>query len=135
MKLKWVFWAVLAFLIVLMLLKAFDQPGVKDLSSGFEEVTVYRNENNTGPVIRWYVVTTNDPDNTEEMKTFGRLMPYTKFGETKVFFFDSQQPFPEAIQYDAPHFPKHLQPYCLAVYEKSFQGERLVQKPYQPGLN
>jgi len=124
MKRKWLLWVSITILIVLMLKQAFNQPGADDLSSGFEEVAVYRNENNTGPVKRLYVVTTGQPQNMEEMMAYGRLMPYTKLGETKVYFFEGGQPFPEDIKPEEPPFSTTFHPYCLAVFEKSFRSSK-----------
>jgi hypothetical protein len=39
---------------------SFSQPGVGDLKGEFKEVSFYRNENNTGPIIRIYAVYSPD---------------------------------------------------------------------------
>lgn len=63
-----------------------SQPNVNDLKGGFKEVALYRNENNTGPITRIYAVTATETL-WDEMKKYGDLMPYTKYGTTKVYFF------------------------------------------------
>ncbi len=127
---KWLFWVCTTLLVTLMLRQALNQPGVEDLSSGFVEVASYRSENNTGPVIRRYVVTTLNTENQEEMEAYGNLMPFTKLGETKVYFFESGQPYPQQIYAGTSPFSIDFEPYCIALYEKSFQGQRLLISPF-----
>ena len=68
-------------------------PGVGDLKGNFQEVATYRNENNTGPIVRVYAVTVADTL-WREMRQYGDFMPYTKYGNTKVYFFRQGQPVP-----------------------------------------
>ena len=100
---------------------AFSQPGVQDLKGGFEEVTFYRNENNTGPIQRVYVVTVTDPENAE-MEAYGNFMPHTKYGNTKVYFFKKGDPVPEKVYPGKENFPNTFQSYVLARYEKDAMG-------------
>lgn len=98
------------------------QPGVGDLEGDFEEISFYRNENNTGPVIRVYAVVISDTL-WAEMKQYGDFMPHTKYGNTKVFFFMDKTNTPQKVQGSEPYFNQNLQPFCIAKYEKSAMGE------------
>ena len=69
-----------------MVYDSFSQRGMKDLKGNFKEVNFYRNEQNTGPVVRIYTVTIADTI-WDEMETYGDYMPYTKYGNTKVYYF------------------------------------------------
>ena len=54
-------------LILIILYQSLSQPGVKDLEGNYKELAVYRNENNTGPVVRIFAVFT-EKKNWEEMR-------------------------------------------------------------------
>nr|WP_295931336.1 hypothetical protein [uncultured Dyadobacter sp.] len=99
-----------------------SQPTVDDLKGGFREVALYRNQNNTGPIVRIYAVTVERPSD-EEMTKYGELMPYTKYGTTTVYFFDPRQPFPKELAAGEPHFDAKFAALCLAVYTKDANGQ------------
>lgn len=101
-----------------MLKDSFTQPGVKDLKGSFTEVAFYRNENNTGPVIRVYAVSVSDTL-YKEMLEYGNLMPHTKYGTTKVYFFDNKLPVPQKLSGNEPHFARSFNAGCIGVYEKN----------------
>lgn len=84
---------------------------------------MFRNENNTGPVVRIYAVTVGDTSRWQEMDQYGALMPYTKYGRTKVFFFAKSGPSPTQLQMASPHFAPALNRYCLASYEKDVMSK------------
>jgi hypothetical protein len=107
------------------------QPGIADLEVGFEEMAQYRNENNTGPIIRMYAV--YSPDTAwQQMKAYGDFMPHTKYGNTKVFFFDQKENIPQELSPDPPVFDAAFQAYCIAIYEKSAMGEvRFIKFPFR----
>lgn len=109
-------------LLLLILWNTFSQPGVGDLVGDFREVAHYRNENNTGPIIRLYAVTVNDTL-WEEMEQYGNYMPHTKYGTTQVYFFLNNTPAPTQLQPGTQPFDNALKSYCLAVYEKSSMGQ------------
>jgi hypothetical protein len=108
----------------------FRQPGVADMAGTYKEIGKYRNENNTGPIVRIYAVYT--PDTLwEEMKTYGEYMPHTKYGNTKVFFFNQEHP-EMSIAPEYPHFDQALEASCVARYEKTAMGESsLVRYPFK----
>ncbi len=110
--------------------ETFNQPGIGDLKVDFEEITSYRNENNTGPVIRMYAVYA--PDTAwQAMKEYGDFMPHTKYGNTKVFFFDQIGKSPKTLSATDPVFDSEFRPHCLAIYEKSAMGEvKLTRFPF-----
>jgi hypothetical protein len=105
-----------------------SQPGVGDLKGNFQEVAIYRNENNTGPIVRIYAVTVADTL-WREMRQYGDFMPYTKYGNTKVYFFRQGQPVPKEVQPGQKNFSPEFNKYCLAKYEKEVMGN-VSFKPY-----
>ena len=110
------------FLLIWFVWDAFSQPGVGDLKGGFEERAFYRNENNTGPVIRVYAVTVADPESAE-MEAYGNYMPHTKYGNTKVYFFRQNKPFPKQVFPGEENFPTEFQQNVVATYEKDAMGQ------------
>ncbi|MDO1446221.1 hypothetical protein Q0590_08160 [Rhodocytophaga aerolata] len=96
---------------------SFSQPSTGDLSGEFKEVAFYRNENNTGPVNRIYAVTLKDTL-WQQMQTYGELMPHTKYGTTKVYYFLQSTPAPTHVSAGKDNFEDTYKPYCLAVFEK-----------------
>jgi hypothetical protein len=101
-----------------MLKDSFTQPGIKDLKGNFTETAFYRNENNTGPVLRVYAVSVSDTL-YNEMLEYGNLMPHTKYGTTTVYFFNNSLPVPKSLKGDEPHFDRSFQANCIGVYEKN----------------
>jgi len=97
---------------------SFTQPGASDLKGNFKEISFYRNENNTGPVVRIYTVSVSDTL-YKEMISYGNLMPHTKYGTTTVYFFKTGLPAPTAVNGDSPHFDETLAANCIGVYEKN----------------
>ena len=109
----------------------FTQPGIGDLKGTYSEISTYRNENNTGPVLRIYAVYTADTL-WEDMEAYGNFMPHTKYGNTKVFFFSDINHTPKEVVPDAPHFDAQYGRYCIGKYEKTAMGEvGLVKFPFK----
>ncbi|HEY4652303.1 MAG TPA: hypothetical protein VIG72_12860 [Pontibacter sp.] len=122
MKLKHLLIAAAAILIIWFIYDSFSQPGTDDLPGDFKEVAMYRNENNTGPIIRVYAVTVNDTL-WKEMQAYGDLMPHTKYGNTKVYFFLKGSPVPEQVTAGGQHIPAPYQQYSIARYEKDAMSQ------------
>lgn len=97
-----------------------SQPTVVDLQGGFREVAMYRNPNNTGPIVRVYAVSVQDT-HTQDLRKYGDLMPYTKYGTTTVYFFDAAKPFPNSLAANEPHFDGKFAP--ISVYRKDANGQ------------
>ena len=110
-------------LLIWFIVDAASQPSPQDLPGDFQEVALFRNENNTGPIVRLYAVTVGDTSRWEQMQQYGALMPYTKYGTTKVFFFAKNGPSPTRLQLAPPHFAPTLNRYCLASYEKDLMSK------------
>ncbi|NIJ52904.1 hypothetical protein [Dyadobacter arcticus] len=98
-----------------------SQPNVGDLKGNFKEVAIYRNENNTGPIVRIYAVSV-EGQVWEEMQKYGDLMPYTKYGRTTVYFFDASKAAPSKLAATEPHFDGAFNANCVAVYERDQNG-------------
>ena len=125
----YILFIVLGLLVVVILYDTFNQPGVGELEGNFQEISKSRNENNTGPVIRVYAVYTDA--GWEAMKAYGDFMPHTKYGNTKVFFFDQKLEEMD-LNLKAQYFDTAFQSSCKAVYEKSAMGvANLQQNPFE----
>ncbi len=114
-------------LIFFMVKNVFDQPGISDMKAGFKEVIKYRNDNNTGPIQRIYVVTVKDSI-WKEMEDYGNLMPHTKYGNTKVYFFMQNGNVPNTLEPGAVNFDPTLNKSCIALYEKSAMSQVAFNK-------
>src|SRR5690554_1554407 len=133
MKTKYLIGAIILFIIVMVIWIGFDtftQPGVTDLDGEYTEVSHYRNENNTGPVIRIFAVYT--PDSLwADMEAYGNFMPHTKYGNTKVFFFGGLEQTPTKVGPGPPYFDPRYQEYCIGKYEKTAMGQvSMVKHPF-----
>ena len=116
---------IIGFLVIVvigvMLWNAFTQKGVNDLKTDFKEVAFYRNENNTGPVRRVYVVTASDTS-WQDLEAFGNFQPHNKLGTTEVFFFLEGTRFPSQLSSSQPYFAESFNPGVVAKYEKNASG-------------
>ena len=120
-KPKYLALGALALLLGWFIFDSLSQPGVGDLKGNFQEAALYRNENNTGPIVRVYAVTVADTL-WHEMRQYGDFMPHTKYGNTKVYFFRQGQPVPKTVQPGEVNFDPAFNKYCLAKYEKEVMG-------------
>ena len=127
MKPKYLAIGAIALLLGWFIFDSFSQPGVSDLKGNFQEVATYRNENNTGPIVRIYAVTVADTL-WREMRQYGDFMPYTKYGNTKVYFFRQGQPAPKEVRPGAQNFDAEFGKYCLGKYEKEVMGNVTFQR-------
>ena len=101
---------------------SFSQPGKEQWEGKYEEIGYYRNENNTGPVVRVMAVRVLDRDE-KWMKAFADSQPYSKYGRTHVFFFAEDLSDKIQLSPTAPFFSEEFRPFLLAEYEKSPMGE------------
>jgi hypothetical protein len=130
MKTKKIIYFFAAFVLIMIIYIAkdtFTQPNVGDLDGKYVEQARYRNENNTGPIVRLYAVSTADTL-WQEMEEYGNMMPHSKYGNTKVYFFAEGNEVPSEIGPEQPYFEEQYHPYCLAKYEKSAMGEVSFKK-------
>jgi len=104
-----------------------NQPGIDDMKSGFKEIVKYRNANNTGPVQRIYVVTVKDSI-WKEMEDYGNIMPHTKYGNTKVYFFMENTNVPKKLEPGEVNFDPQYNKSCIALYEKSAMSQVAFNK-------
>ncbi|MFN3997183.1 hypothetical protein [Algoriphagus sp.] len=103
-----------------------SQPGLERFEGKYEEIGFYRNENNTGPVLRIYAIRALDSD-TSWMKDFADAQPHTKYGKTLVFFFSEKHSQKIELSPTEPYFPLEFQEFLLAAYEKTPMGESRFQ--------
>lgn len=114
-------------LIAWMLKSTFTQSGIKNLKGGFKEMVKYRNENNTGPIQRIYIVTVKDTVGAQ-FTEYGNLMPHTKYGNTKVYFFMEGTKIPAQLQPGTENFDPQFNLSCIALYEKSAMSQAMFNK-------
>ncbi|WP_192348322.1 hypothetical protein [Algoriphagus sp. Y33] len=113
---------VVAGLVIYISMDSLSQPGIERFEGKYEELSNYRNENNTGPVVRVYAVKALD-NSKEWMREYGDAMPHTKYGKTMVFFFSDEMDQEISLSPTDPYFAKARQPYVIATYRKSPMGE------------
>jgi hypothetical protein len=106
--------------------ESFSEQGIAAYQDQFEEVGYYRNENNTGPVLRIYAYRTQVED-PEVLKSFADLLPHTKYGRTLVFFVNESVKAPVVLSPESPYFPASLSPSIFAKYEKTPMGEQQLE--------
>jgi hypothetical protein len=100
---------------------SFSQDTVDDLSGDFKEMAFFRNENNTGPIIRKFAVSLTDTL-WQEMQQYGQMMPYTKYGTTTVFYFLQGSEMPQALNPSSPSFDARYQPSCVGKFDRNASG-------------
>lgn len=122
--------AIVIFLVVWIGKESFTQPGLERFDGKFEMLSSYRNENNTGPVVRVMAVRSLDSE-TGWMKEFGDFQPHTKYGKTIVFFFSEEVNNEVELAPKAPYFPSELEGKVIATYEKGPMGDVKFKDGYQ----
>ena len=120
--------AALALILVFFMVKdTLSQPGIDDMKAGFKEIAKFRNANNTGPVQRIYIVTVKDTI-WQELEEYGNLMPHTKYGNTKVYYFLAGDKVPEKLQPGDVNFDPAFNKSCIALFEKSAMSQVIFNK-------
>ncbi len=118
----------LVLVLVIYIIKAsFFQPGMQRFAGKYIELSTYRNENNTGPILRIYAVKTLDSD-SGWMEDYGNSLPHNKYGRTLVFFFNDEMNQPIELSPKEPYFDSGLNRYLVASYEKTPMGEVRFKK-------
>lgn len=102
--------------------ESLTQPGLQQFEGKYKPLSSFRNENNTGPVVRVITVQALD-SNKEWMRSFGDLQPHTKYGRTLVFFFSDEIDQQISLSPTDPYFSSGLKPYVIATYEKGPMGD------------
>ncbi|HIY75208.1 MAG TPA: hypothetical protein H9825_03020 [Candidatus Sphingobacterium stercorigallinarum] len=105
-KKKKIWWVAAGLIVILcyFIYEAYTQPGIEDLPGDFKEVAFVRNENNKGGIIRIYAVSVGDPANAQ-YDACADMFPVNDYGSvTRVYFFDSNKPFPTELQLQEPHY-------------------------------
>lgn len=106
--------------------ESFSGKGVADYQDQFEEIGYFRNENNTGPILRVYAFRTKE-QNPEVLKSFADLLPHTKYGRTLVFFVGKSWKEQVVLSPESPYFPESLRSHLFATYEKTPMGEQQLE--------
>ncbi|WP_437921327.1 hypothetical protein [Sphingobacterium sp. LRF_L2] len=103
---KRIWWIAFGLIVILSygIWEAYNQPSIKDLPGQFEEVAFVRNEQNKGGIVRVYAVSVGDIANAN-YEACADLFPTNDYGSiTKIYFFDKNKPYPNALQIDTPHY-------------------------------
>ncbi|MEM8896397.1 MAG: hypothetical protein AAGC88_17590 [Bacteroidota bacterium] len=117
--------------VIIVFWTSLSQDTVDDLPGDFNEEAFYRNENNTGPITRKYIVSLSDTL-WQSMEQYGQMMPYTKYGSTTVYFFLKDAPIPKEFTSRTYEIPAPYKAYCIARYERNSSGVvSLVRFPYK----
>lgn len=129
---KKIFLVIVVLVIIGFIVKTtFNQTNFKNLKGGFSQKASYRNDNNTGPIQRIYVVTVKD-SLAAQLLAYGNLMPHNKYGNTKVYYFLSNSNYPTEIYPGKQNFNQKYNEFCFALYEKSAIGNiALVNFPFK----
>lgn len=107
------------------------QKSAADLKGGFTEIATYRNENNTGPIQRIYIISVKDTANAA-LEAYGNFMPHSKYGNTKVYFFKAGTEVPTQLFPGKLNFDSSYNKNCFAVYEKTAMGNyNTVLNPFK----
>ena len=109
-------------IIAAMIWNVATERGIKDLKGNFREVAFIRNEQNTGPVIRIYAVTVEEM-HWEDMEQYGNYMPHTKYGNTKIYFFDAGKAYPTKLTLGEENIEEIFKKNYIAIYEKDGMGQ------------
>ncbi|MDN3205541.1 hypothetical protein [Algoriphagus sediminis] len=110
-------------------MESFSQPGLEKFEGKIEELDFYRNENNTGPIVRIYAVKVLDA-NEELMKSYGNSMPHSKYGTTRVYFLSDALKGQPELRSTSPFLSGEFQAEVLATYTKSSMGSTSLVKRY-----
>ena len=113
----------MAVLIYQIINSSLSQPGLEQWEGKYEEIGFYRNENNTGPVVRVLAVRVLDK-NSDWMEAFADAQPHSKYGRTHVFFFSENFTEKPTLSPKEPFFNSRFRSLLIAEYEKTPMGER-----------
>ncbi len=94
-----------------------------------EELDFYRNENNTGPVIRVYAVRTKE-QNPQILKEYGEAMPHTKYGKTIIYFFGVDFSKDVNLKEGPDHLGQELRPLVNFTFSKSPMGQSSLKDKF-----
>lgn len=127
----WIITAVSVATVFYITSETLTQPGLERFEGNINELGFYRNENNTGPVLRVYAAEVLDAD-LASMKEYGDAMPHTKYGKTIVFFLKENQNSSVDINSNPPYLSVELQELVIATYSKSPMGEAGIVERFVP---
>ena len=85
----------------------------------FEKVAYVRNENNQGGIYQYYAYTVSDTAQADYIALM-EMLPFSgKTGETTVYFFDKNRPYPAVLTLEVPNFDVYqYQPVAVYVRNK-----------------
>ncbi len=130
-KTKILFTLLVLAILVWLIKDILNQKTTADLKGGFTEIANYRNKNNTGPIQRIYSVTVKEVSHAE-LEAYGNLMPHSKYGNTKVYFFKEGFAAPTLLFPGDINFDSSYTNNCIALYEKSAMGNfGMVLNPFK----
>lgn len=115
-------WIITALTLIVIVVSQYIQlDDAADIPGGFDRVAYVRNENNQGGIYQYYVFTVQDISSADYTALIGMLPFHGKSGETTVFFFDKNQPYPKELRLESPHFDT-TKYFPVAVYVRNKTG-------------
>lgn len=121
-KKRWIWFGVLVIVILMMIFRDSSLlTNSKKIRGGFTETAFYRNENNSGPVIRLYAVKVDSPL-VADFEAYGNSMPHTEHGTTKIFFFDAKEKAPDKLFLESPYYDTS-QYKAISIFQKNAVGK------------
>jgi hypothetical protein len=119
------------FIISIIIYSLFTSENINSLEGDFQELAFMRNENNTGPVQRVYAYSLNDTL-WSEMEKHADLLPHTKYGTTKVYYFLVEDFGNSVVKLSMSGINKEAEPYCIAYAQKDGQSRiQFVRYPFR----
>ena len=121
----WLLLLPLVLITVFILWDTLQQPGIRDVVGGFEEVAFVRNEQNKGGIVRIYAFTVSDTTHADYLAC-GNLLPHNEYGSTTTaYFFEKGKSAPNELQLDSPHFDTSRF-HAIARYIRNEKGAATV---------
>lgn len=104
-----------------------ETENINSLEGDFKELAFKRNENNTGPIQRVYAFSIEDTL-WSEMKKHADLLPHTKYGSTKVYYFLEEQISEVELNLSLKGINQEAKSKCIAQAIKDGQSRLIFKK-------
>lgn len=114
----WIWLVTVMIILAIVVYQFFQLDNIKDIPGDFEKVAYIRNENNQGGIFQYYAYTVGDTSVADYVALMEKLPFSGKTGETTVYFFDKNHPYPQELTLEVPNFDIHqYQP--VIVYSRN----------------
>ncbi len=115
----WIWLVTVMVILVIVVYQFFHLDNIKNIPGEFEKVAYIRNENNQGGIYQYYAYTVGDTASAN-YEALIKMLPFNgKTGETTVFFFYRDHPYPTELTLEIPNFDiDQFQPVAVYVRNK-----------------